>query len=130
MAEAFMKKSAGDRFNVYSAGLEAGELNPYVVEVMQEIGIDISANKSKSVNDAQIANRKYDYVVTVCQESKAGQCPIVPTKGTRIAWHFADPGEFSGSRDLQLKMTRFVRDKIAEKVERWVKELPAIVASG
>lgn len=122
MAEAFLKRIAGDRFDVESAGLEAGTLNPTVVEVMKEVGIDISRNKTKSVNDPRIASQRYRYVITVCEESKAGQCPIVPTEGKRLAWHFADPSSFSGSDELLLTMTRFVRDRIREKVEAWSAE--------
>ncbi len=116
MAEAFLKQIAGDALNVYSAGLEAGSLNPLAVQVMQEIGIDISRNRTKTVNDPVITTKSYDYVVTVCQESKAGACPIFPTKGSRIAWHFADPGEFTGSEDQKLRATRHVRDRIKKRV--------------
>lgn len=123
MAEAFLKAIVGDRMNVYSAGLEAGSLNPYVVEAMHEIGIDISGNVTKTVNDPLIAGRAFDYVVTVCQESRAATCPIFPTNGERQAWHFSDPGEFSGSAELQRTMVRSVRNEISERVSRFASEI-------
>jgi len=129
MAEAFLKALAGDQFEAYSAGLEAGFLNPYVVKVMAEIGINISHNATKTVNDPSIRALSFRYVITVCQESRAATCPIVPTKGERMAWHFADPSEFSGSEELQLKMTRFVRDRIKEKVEAWLEATRATLVN-
>lgn len=119
IAEAFLKQIGGDTLEVESAGLEAGKLNPYAVEVMQEAGIDISRSRTKTVNDPRIANTPFDYVITVCQESKAGACPIFPTKGSRIAWHFADPSEFKGSNDEILRATRHVRDRIKKRVSDW-----------
>ncbi len=123
MAEAFLKRIAGDRFNVYSAGLMPGTLNPYVVRAMNEAGIDISRNTTKSVHDAQITNRKYDYVFTVCQESDAEPCPIFPAQGKRINWHFFDPSKFAGSDDAIMANVRSVRDRIREKVEQWANAL-------
>jgi len=73
-----LKQTAGDKFDVESAGLEPGKLNPMVVEVMKEAGIDISQNKTKSVFDFFKQGKQYDYVVTVCDESQAGKCPFFP----------------------------------------------------
>src|SRR3989338_9622164 len=81
IAEAFLKQMAGDKFEAESAGLEPGNLNPVVVEVMKEVGIDISQNKTKSVFDFYKQGRQYDYVVTVCDESQSGACPMFPGAG-------------------------------------------------
>lgn len=81
MAEAFLKKYRGEHFEVESAGLEPGKLNPIVVEAMKEVGIDISQNKTKSVFDFYKQGKQYDYVVTVCDESQSGACPVFPGKG-------------------------------------------------
>ena len=78
MAEAYMKKLGGNKFVVESAGLETGTLNPLAVEVMLEDGIDISQNKTKNVFDFFKEGRLYHYVVTVCDEASAAQCPIFP----------------------------------------------------
>src|SRR3990167_5775132 len=81
MAEAFLKQLAGDRLEAESAGLEPGKLNPVVVETMKEVGIDISQNKTKSVFNFYKQGKQYDYVITVCDESQSGQCPVFPGGG-------------------------------------------------
>ncbi len=118
MAEAFLKQIAGDRFEVESAGLEPGKLNPVVVEVMKEAGIDISQNKTKSVFDFFKQGKKYDYVVTVCAESQAQKCPIFPGTAVtqRMHWGFDDPSSFQGDQDERMEKTREVRDKIKLRI--------------
>ncbi len=123
MAEAFLKQMAGDRFEVESAGLEPGKLNPVVVEAMKEAGIDISQNKTKSAFDFYKQGKRYDYVVTVCDESQAGKCPVFPgnvlTK--RIHWSFPDPSGFQGTPQEKLEFTRQVREQIKAKISEWLK---------
>ena len=75
MAEAYLKKFGGDQYHVESAGLEAGNLNPFAVKAMQEDGIDISNNKTKDVFEFFKEGRLYNYVVTVCDEASAARCP-------------------------------------------------------
>jgi len=123
MAEAYLKKYGGDRFEVESAGLEPGTLNPIVVDVMKEVGIDISQNKTKSVFDFYKQGKQYDYVVTVCDESQSGACPVFPGKGERLHWGFDDPSSFTGSNEEKLVKTRVVRDAIKSKIEEWRKAL-------
>ena len=124
MAEAFLKHLAGDRFEVESAGLEPGKLNPVVVEAMKETGIDISQNKTKSVFDFYKQGRRYDYVITVCDESQAGKCPVFPGTliTTRIHWGFDDPASFQGNHDEKLAKTRIVRDQIKQKIVDWLEQ--------
>jgi len=121
MAEVFLKQMAGDRFEVESAGLEPGKLNPIVVEAMKEAGIDISGNKTKSVFDFYKQGKQYDYVITVCDESQSANCPVFPGKGQRLHWGFDDPSSFQGSREEKLEKTRQVRDKIKQQIEQWLK---------
>ena len=120
MAEAFLKQLAGDRFDVESAGLEPGKLNPTVVEVMKEVGIDISRNETKSAFDFYKQGKQYDYVVTVCDESQSGACPAFPGKGTRLHWGFDDPSGFIGSQEEKLAKTRDVRNQIEAKIKDWL----------
>lgn len=120
MAEAFLKKHGGDRFFVESAGLEPGTLNPVVVEAMEEVGIDISGNKTKSVFDFYKQGKKYHYVVTVCDESQSGTCPVFPGALQKIHWSFADPSRFQGTAAEKIAQTRLVRDQIESKVKEWV----------
>jgi len=123
MAEAFLKQIAGDRFEVESAGLEPGKLNPLAIEVMKEAGIDISQNKTKSVFDFYKQGKIYNYVITVCDESQAKGCPVFPGKGERLHWGFDDPSGFTGSYEEKLTKTRVVRDAIKSKLEEWLKTL-------
>jgi arsenate reductase len=120
MAEAFLKKYGGNDFIAESAGLEPGVLNKNVIEVMKEIGIDISRNPTKSVFDLFIKGEKYDAVVTVCDEASAERCPIFPGKVKRIAWSFADPSAFQGTQEEILEQTRKVRDTIEDKVKEFI----------
>lgn len=123
MAEAFLKQMAGDRFEVKSAGLEPGKINPLVVEVMKEEGIDISQNKTKSVFDFYKQGKQYDYVITVCDESQAKGCPVFPGKGQRLHWGLDDPSGFTGSHEEKLAKTRVVRDAVKSKIEEWLKSI-------
>lgn len=119
MAEAFLKRLAGERFEVESAGVAPGKLNPLAVEVMKEIGIDISQNKTKSAFDFCKQGKTYDYVITVCDESRPDQCPIFPGASKRIHWRLKDPSGFQGTWNEKLAKTRKVRNEIKDRVEDW-----------
>ncbi|MBF0528086.1 MAG: arsenate reductase ArsC [Deltaproteobacteria bacterium] len=120
MAEAFFKKYGGDRFEVESAGLEPGPLNPLAVEVMTEAGIDISRNKTQSAFDLYKAGQLYKYVITVCDESSEKQCPIFPGLTQRLHWGFPDPSSFTGTWDEKIALTRDVRDRIEAKIMEFI----------
>ena len=122
MAEAFLKQLGDDRFEVESAGIEPGKLNPLVVASMQEIGIDISGNKTKEVFDFIKAGTLFNYVITVCDETSAERCPIFPGITTRLHWGFPDPSVLQGSDDEILLEIRKIRDDIKATVENWVHE--------
>jgi arsenate reductase (thioredoxin) len=123
IAEALLKKMAGDRFEAESAGLEPGQLNPLAVEVMKEIGIDISGNQTKSAFNLFKEGKLYTHVITVCDETSAEQCPFFPGITSRIHWSFADPSSFTGSWEERLEKTRQVREAIREKIAAWLKEM-------
>ena len=123
MAEAFLKQMAGNRFEVESGGLEPGRLNPLAVEVMKEIGVDISGNRTKSASDFFKEGKLYTYVITVCDETSAEQCPFFPGITTRLHWSFADPSGFTGTQEEKLEKTRQVREAIREKIESWLEEI-------
>jgi arsenate reductase len=123
MAEAFMNKFAGDRFHAESAGLEPGILNPLVVKVMQEIGIDISRNETNDVFDFYKQGRMYSYVITVCDESNGERCPLFPGITQKIAWSFDDPSALTGSEEEKLNAIRTIRDKIKIKIQEFIKEI-------
>lgn len=121
MAEAFLKQYAPEKFDVMSAGLEPGRLNPVVIEIMKEKGIDISSNKTKSVFDLYRDNFTFDYVITVCQSEAAERCPVFPGKSVKIHWPFSDPSLFTGERADILEKTRKVRDEIESAVKEFIR---------
>lgn len=122
MAEAFLNNLASDRFEAQSAGLEPGKLNPQVVEVMQEMGIDISQNQTKSVFDFYKQGKLFKYVITVCDESNSERCPTFPGNAKKLHWGFPDPSILSGTAYEKLKTIRQIRDQIKAKIEEWLKE--------
>lgn len=122
IAEALLRHLGGERFEAESAGFEPGELNPIVVESLKEIGIDISQAKTKSVFDLFKQGRRYHYLVTVCDGSKAERCPVFPgLVRERMHWSFEDPSGFTGTHAERLAKTRVVRDQIKAKIEEFVK---------
>ena len=122
MAAAYLKQVAGDRFEVESAGIEPGTLNPLAVAAMREAGIDISQNGTQSVFDLFESGRRFQYVISVCDAASAERCPIFPGVATRLNWSFADPSTFTGTDGERLRKTIAVRDEIREKIRRWVSE--------
>ena len=120
MAEAFLNNLSGDKYIAESAGIEPGKLNPLVVEVMKEVGIDISNNKTKSVYDFYKQGKQYDYVITVCDEGNSEKCPIFPGKGHRLHWGFEDPSNFNGTIKEKLEKTKTIRDIIKMKVLEFI----------
>lgn len=119
MAEAFLNQICGKEYEAQSAGIEPGKLNPVVVQAMREIGIDISGNATKSVADMLRSGQKFDYVVTVCDETSAERCPAFPGGTTRLHWGFPDPSGFQGTPEEKLARTREVRDTIRRKIQDW-----------
>ncbi len=123
MAEAFLNKYGGENVIAESAGLEPGKLNPIVVDAMKEVGIDISANETKSVFEFFKQGRRYHYVVTVCDESNAERCPIFPGVRKTLHWSFKDPSALTGSYQEKLAGTRAIRDEIEKSVRQWLAEM-------
>ena len=127
MAEAWLKTLGGEEFDAHSAGLEPGTLNPLAIEAMKEVGIDISANLTKSVFDLYKQGQVFNYVVTVCDESSSERCPVFPGIAKRLHWSFEDPSSFQGSWEEKMAKTRVVRDQIKAKVSTWIQELKAAI---
>lgn len=109
MAEGFLRAFGGDRFMVESAGTTATQLHALAVRAMAEKGIDISAQRSKSVDDV---GEGWDVVVTVCDAN----CPIPPRSGMKLRWSFPDPAQAGGSEAERLVAFRKVRDGIERRV--------------
>lgn len=123
MAEAFLNHLAGDRFEAMSAGLEPGRLNPYAVKVMQEIGLDISHNRTKDVFTLYKKGLLFSYVISVCDAANAERCPTFPGQTTRINWSFEDPSALTVSDEEKLQAFRIIRDQIYKRLVEWLKSV-------
>jgi arsenate reductase len=121
MAEAFLRKYAGDRFEVHSAGLEPKGMNPLTVKVMEEAGFDMSGHRSKGVGD-YLGKVHFQYLITVCDDADKN-CPTVwPGVNQRLHWSFEDPASFEGADEQKVAKFRQVRDLIDAKVNSWLAE--------
>jgi arsenate reductase len=120
MAEAFLRKHAGDRFEVSSAGLEPQGINPFAIKAMEEIGLDLNGHHSKDVSEF-LGTTYFGYVITLCDNAES-RCPIFPGASIRLHWPFEDPAAFQGAEEQKLKKFREVRDQIRERIESWLQE--------
>ncbi len=119
MAEAWLNRTCADYFVAQSAGLEPGTINPLVVEVMKEVGIDLSEKKTQAVFDVWNSGKIFGYVITVCADAEAKGCPIFPGITARLRWPFPDPSQATGTHEEKLTQVRRIRDDIRAKVEEW-----------
>ncbi len=122
MAEAYLRKFGGNRFEAESAGLEPGTLNPYVVRALREDGIDISGKTTQGVFDLLKLGRSYNFVIAVCSKEAADRCPIFPGQGKRLVWAYPDPSTFVGSDEDIMRQVREVRDAIRERIRQFSEE--------
>jgi len=120
MGEGFMRHMAGNKFEVFSAGVEPTQVNPYAIKVMAEAGIDISSHQSKSVDE--FLEQEFDYVITVCNHAKQ-ICPVFPGQYERIHWDIEDPADAKGSEQEKLAFFRKIRDEIKEKCLEFLNKL-------
>jgi arsenate reductase (thioredoxin) len=114
MAEGLLKHLAGDRFEAHSAGTEATHVRPLAIRAMDEIGIDISGQESKTLD--RYLEESFDYVITVCDDANEA-CPFFPGAANRLHWSFEDPSRVEGSEEERLAVFRSVRDRIRERIE-------------
>ena len=117
MAEGLFRYLAGDRHEVYSAGTHPIGLNPGAVTAMQELGIDISAQRSKSIHE--FTQQAFDYVITVCDRAKES-CPRWPHTGHLVHWGFENPAAAIGSPEEGRKTFSTVRDQIRARLEEFL----------
>jgi arsenate reductase len=117
LAEGILRRAAGDWLDVHSAGSKpTGHIHPQAIQVMNEIGIDISAHRSKSVGD--FLSRRVDAVITVCGNADQA-CPIFPGQVRRLHWSFEDPAQARGDDEEVLAVFRRVRDEIRRVFEAY-----------
>lgn len=130
MAEAFMKKYAGEHYEVHSAGLAPkAAISPYTVSVMSELGIDLSGQRCKDVKE-YLGRTNFGYLFTVCARTEP-DCPsaFLNSGGQRIEWDLEDPVVFEGSEDAKLAKFRAVRDQIDQHIRSWLLERGELVAA-
>jgi arsenate reductase len=122
MAEAFLRKYGGESFEAHSAGLEPKGLNPYTIQVMEEIGIPLDGHTSKDLR-TYLGYVNFGYLITVCDHAEKN-CPTTFLgMSQRLHWSFEDPAAFEGSHEEKLAKFRQVRDQIQEKVQQWLSEV-------
>lgn len=117
MAEGLLRHDGGAAFEVESAGVEPSHVRPQAIEAMQEISIDISHHRSKSVDE--FAGQEFDYVITVCDHANE-RCPVFPGNAKRIHWSFDDPASVEGDQAARLSTFRRVRDEIRARLHGFI----------
>lgn len=118
MAEGWLRHLGGGRFAAFSAGLRPGVVHPLAIEVMREVGVDISQQISKDVST--LLGRHFTYVITVCDRAR-DSCPIFPGPSMREHWPIEDPATVEGSHEERMRVFRATRDEIAERVREWIR---------
>jgi arsenate reductase len=114
MAEGLLRHLAGDRFEAHSAGTEATQVRPLAIRAMDEIGVNISGQESKTLE--RYLREPFDHVITVCDDANEA-CPFFPGAKTRLHWSFEDPSQADGTEDERLAVFRLVRDRIRDRVQ-------------
>lgn len=126
MAEALLRHYAGDRFTVYSAGVNPQGINPFTVHVLEEMGFDLSGHKSKHVDELG-GTRYYSHIITVCDNAREScPSPLLALGHNKLHWSFDDPAAVQGSDEEKLAKFRAIRDQIDARIKSWVAELEAV----
>ena len=117
IAEGFMKALGGKKWNVQSAGTISSYVHPLAIRVMEEIGIDISQQTSKSLD--KFLNETFDYIITLC-DNAAASCPVFPGQGKRLHWPIEDPIGAIGSTEERIVLFRRTRNEIKKRIEEFL----------
>ena len=120
MAEAFLKKYAGDYFDVYSAGFNPQPIHPLTIKVMKEIGFDLAKQQPKDLWPLA-KSEHFGIIITVCRKGEE-ECPTMPGASTRLYWDLEDPAGFNGTEEEKVAKFREVRDQVERKVKDFLKE--------
>jgi arsenate reductase len=130
MAEGLLRALASGQWGVQSAGIIQSYVHPLAIQAMEEIGIDISHQTSKSMD--QFINQRFDYIITLCDEA-AQSCPTFLGEGKRYHWPFEDPAGAIGTIEKRMAVFRRIRDGIKGKIEEFLKsessEVPDAISS-
>jgi len=120
MAEGLLRQRIGDKYDVFSAGTKPTSVRPEAIQVMREIGIDISSQRSKTVDE--FVSQEFTYVITVCDNARES-CPVFPGRTQRLHWSFEDPAVVQGSEEERTAVFRRIRDQIAGRIKTFVDAL-------
>ncbi|MFQ5674344.1 MAG: arsenate reductase ArsC [bacterium] len=120
IAEGLLRELAGDKYDVHSAGTHPTGLNPRAVKAMNELGIDISEQQSKSLDD--FVDQEFDYVITVCDQARE-TCPVFPHAKRSLHWSFEDPAIAKGTEEQIMSVFRKVREQIKEQLIQFIKRI-------
>jgi arsenate reductase len=115
MAEGLLRDLAGERFEAHSAGTEATLVRPLAIRAMEEVGVNITGQESKTLD--RYLSEPFDYVITVCDDANEA-CPFFPGARNRLHWSLEDPSKAEGSEEERLAVFRRVRDEIREHIEQ------------
>jgi len=126
MAEAFLRKYAGDVFDVYSAGFDPKPVHPYAVRVMREIGFDISSQQPKELRQVT-RNKFFAVAITVCRKNEEEGCATILGAETRLNWKIGEPTNFEGTEEEKLAKFREVRDQIHEEIKSFLNERGIVI---
>jgi len=119
IAEGYLRYFAGDKANIYSAGIETHGVNPKAIEIMKRDGIDISRHTSNNVSE--YLDVPFDFVITVCDNAKES-CPYLPTNAVKLHYNFPDPAKANGTEDEVMEQFREVREMIRKYIQNFVNE--------
>jgi len=120
MAEGLLKNLAGGKFEAYSAGVDPTSVHPLARKVMEEIGIDISGQQSKSVDE--LLDKEFDYVITVCDNARQ-TCPFFLGNVERLHWNLEDPAEVKGTEEKRLQEFRMVRNQLKDYIQELISKI-------
>lgn len=122
MAEALLRHYAGDRFEVYSAGMRPSYINPYTPKVLAEMNLGMEGQYAKSLLEYWGGRYNFTFLVVVCERAEQ-ECPLFPFSTIRLYWPYEDPSAAQGTHQQKLEAFRKVRDQIASKIQEWLREL-------
>jgi arsenate reductase len=122
MAEGLFRHAGGERYEVFSAGTRPSSVRPEAIAVMAELGIDISGQRSKSVDE--FIGQPLDLVITVCDNAKEA-CPVFPGRTQRLHWPFEDPAGVEGPDEERESTFRKVRDQIRARIQEFLASRPS-----
>lgn len=123
MAEGLLRAHGGTAFQVFSAGTQPRSVHPLAIQVMQEIGINISDHNAKGI-DVFATEPPMDLVISVCDEAQEA-CPFFPNARHQVHWGFPDPSRVTGTEEEQIEAFRHIRDLIAAKIKHFLERQPS-----